>query len=364
MPSDSAGTTLVPLRSTWKSKAETAAAVTAPSQPEPETLPEPPQAQQPTPRPRQVEPPVVKSEPVPEPEPELEPLAEAEEQQTREPEPADPETAETEAAAEEASEIEADETDETDETDGSEEGEEGADQFAADDSAIVARLAAVAEAVPGERSPRTSLFGTRKPAADPGRAAPGVAAKPVERAVRPGEPVTRVRAPAPRPAEAPRPRTPPPEEFATSRPAMPRMATTEPPPARTERRERPRIAARVATAAPAPTAATAISGADQEVLDSAIRLIMQRATELSASVDPDEKVPVDLILEHCRETTEKVIEALSGSRSDGVQRIRGDLGEIQDLIMLMQLEKGHAPADDAITLLLQIRRDLETLRAA
>jgi hypothetical protein len=34
-----------------------------------------------------------------------------------------------------------------------------------------------------------------------------------------------------------------------------------------------------------------------------------------------------------------------------------------DTIMLMQLEKGHAPADDALTLLLQLKRELETLRA-
>jgi hypothetical protein len=34
-----------------------------------------------------------------------------------------------------------------------------------------------------------------------------------------------------------------------------------------------------------------------------------------------------------------------------------------DLILLMQLERGHAPADDALTLILQLRRELETLRA-
>ncbi|NJS39403.1 MAG: hypothetical protein HC783_10705 [Rhodobacteraceae bacterium] len=81
-------------------------------------------------------------------------------------------------------------------------------------------------------------------------------------------------------------------------------------------------------------------------------------------IDPEEKLPIDLILEHGRETTEQVMDLLSRGGSAALRRINGDLGEVLDLIMLMQLEKGHAPADDTVTLLLQIRRDLETLRAA
>ncbi len=72
---------------------------------------------------------------------------------------------------------------------------------------------------------------------------------------------------------------------------------------------------------------------------------------------------MDQILEHSRETAEKVAEIIGRGASEHLRRIKADLGEVQDLIMLMQLEKGHAPADDAITLLLQLRRDLETLRS-
>ena len=86
--------------------------------------------------------------------------------------------------------------------------------------------------------------------------------------------------------------------------------------------------------------------------------------DLAGEIDPEAKVPVDLVLEHGRETAEEVMSILSEGRSEGLRRIKGSLGEVQDLIMLMQLEKGHAPADDALMLLLQIRRDLETLRAA
>jgi hypothetical protein len=137
-------------------------------------------------------------------------------------------------------------------------------------------------------------------------------------------------------------------------------------PQRVERRERTRIAARPVLSAPVAAVEPPVSipAAEKDLLDSAIRQIEARSAELAALIDPDEKIPVDMILDHSRETIEQVIAVLGPARSDGLRRIVGDLGEIQDIVMLMQLEKGHAPADDALTLLLQIRRDLETLYAA
>jgi hypothetical protein len=134
-------------------------------------------------------------------------------------------------------------------------------------------------------------------------------------------------------------------------------------PSRGERRARPRIAARVVSVRPAP-APTAIGGQDQDILDAAIALVMTRAADLAGWIDPEAKVPVDQILQHGRETAERLSEIIGRGQSESLRRIKGDIGEVLDLIMLMQLEKGHAPADDALTLLLQIRRELETLRAA
>ena len=91
---------------------------------------------------------------------------------------------------------------------------------------------------------------------------------------------------------------------------------------------------------------------------------MARSAELSNQIDPEAKVPVDLILDHARETGELVQAVVSRGRSDELRRINIDIGEVMDLIMLMQLEKGHAPADDALTLILQLKRELETLSAA
>ena len=131
----------------------------------------------------------------------------------------------------------------------------------------------------------------------------------------------------------------------------------------TQRRERTRVAARAVPTAAAPAAPLPDIGADSGLADEAIAVIVARAADLESEIDFAGKVPVDLILEHTRETGEQVMAVVARGRSDAMRRINSDLGEVLDLIMLMQLEKGHAPADDALTVLLQLRRELETLRA-
>jgi hypothetical protein len=93
-------------------------------------------------------------------------------------------------------------------------------------------------------------------------------------------------------------------------------------------------------------------------------VIVTRSAELEQEVDPEGKVPVDLILDHTRDTADQVMSLVSRGQSEPLRKISSEMGEVMDLIMLMQLEKGHAPADDALTLLLQLKRELETLSAA
>lgn len=132
----------------------------------------------------------------------------------------------------------------------------------------------------------------------------------------------------------------------------------------TDRRERPRIAPVVQPTVPAAGSATIIlPAAEKLLLEQATKLIVARSAELSDQIDPYEKLPVDLVLDHCRETVDQIMTILNRGGTSHLRRIGSDLGEVQDLIMLMQLEKGHAPADDALTLLLQLRREMETLHS-
>ncbi len=179
-------------------------------------------------------------------------------------------------------------------------------------------------------------------------------------------PVSRSPAPPRSPFPSPKPESTAPRAAAddsqfSPRAIMMRERRVEPD-APAPRRERPRIAARAVQATPTPTAT--VPSTDQSLVDEAIGLIVARSEELAQQIDPEAKIPVDLILDHTRETGEQIQSVVSRGQSEALRRINSDLGEVMDLIMLMQLEKGHAPADDALTLLLQLRRELETLRAA
>jgi hypothetical protein len=216
----------------------------------------------------------------------------------------------------------------------------------AEDAEAAAPIEEVAEAPPAKPEPPTKPVEVRLPRPEP--------------QVQP-RPDAMPRSPRPEASVAAPPPTPSDESQFAPRAIVMRERRSDPD-GPTPRRERPRIAARAVAAAPA--APAPVSSADHALLEEAIGLIVSRSADLQASVDPEAKVPVDMILDHSRETTELVMEVVSRGRTEALRRISGDLGEVLDLIMLMQLEKGHAPADDALTLLLQLRRDLETLRAA
>lgn len=194
------------------------------------------------------------------------------------------------------------------------------------------------------------------PAEAAARPQPAPRAAPVSRMPASARPTTPVAAPEPVAA-----RQPLDESQFSPRAIMMRDRRSEPE-APTPRRARTRIAA--LPAASAPVAPAQVSGTDHSLLDDAIYLIMTRSGQLQEEIDPEGKVPVDLILDHTRDTTEQVMALLARGQSDALRKVSSDLGEVMDLIMLMQLEKGHAPADDALTLLLQLKRELETLRVA
>jgi hypothetical protein len=387
----------VPLRTTWKSKAELAAAAAAPPpepEPEPAVAPEPepaaPETAAPTPEPVAQEPALPEPDPVAQ-EPEIagEPVA-----------PEEPESDEARIARMIAA--------------AAAQAQRAPRERRPRDDIRPAAPAAV-EPTPEAEEPRTRLFGARRGAGtEPGSPLPDLSSlrarpeemspseeedrdeppeddvaetpqpdpepQPVAR-LRTVERLPRERVPSPPITNAPvvapreRPAAPPPQpriprERAPTPPItnvpMPGATLREVPPAEpVVRRERPRIAARpVVAPASAPAAPVAVPQAEQAILDEAISLIITRATELAAEVNPEEKAPVDLILEHGKDTIDQLIAILSRAASPQLRRIKGDLGEVQDLIMLMQLEKGHAPADDALTMILQLRRELETLRAA
>ncbi len=196
----------------------------------------------------------------------------------------------------------------------------------------------------------------------------GLAAAPTTVPMPRATPISRMPAPPRAPAA-----TAPPEPVAARAPLdeaqfspraiMMRERRSEPE-APAPRRERPRIAARAIAAPMVQPTPSLVAGTEHPLIDEAVALLVARSADLEQQIDPDAKLPVDLILDHARDTADQVMAVLTRGQSDPLRRVASDLGEVMDLIMLMQLEKGHAPADDALTMLLQLKRELETLRAA
>lgn len=242
-------------------------------------------------------------------------------------------------------------------------------------AAAEGRRGAAEEPEPSEPAPAPERTADRSPEPEAPAARPRLFDRPPVAVGSPPEPTAVQPDPAPRAtpstrlprmavtaAPAPVPPAPPEDQF-SPRAIMRREPKVEAD-APTPRRERPRIAARVMPVAAAPVASAPIPDVEQHLVDEALGVIVARSTDLAAEIDPEAKAPVDLILDHVRETGEQVQSVVSRGLSEELRRINVDLGEVMDLITLMQLEKGHAPADDALTLLLQLKRELETLRAA
>ncbi len=72
------------------------------------------------------------------------------------------------------------------------------------------------------------------------------------------------------------------------------------------------------------------------------------------------------ILKYCTETADKLVEMVTpnSAQESALQSIQDDMMEAADLILLMQMESGEGPAADAVTLLLQLQRELEVKIAA
>jgi hypothetical protein len=116
----------------------------------------------------------------------------------------------------------------------------------------------------------------------------------------------------------------------------------------------------------APAAAGGTRRAVPPVVTSALGYLRKRAIALEPSVlDAGPTDPV-AILSHCTETANHLVDMFEseGGRDASLAELKEDLLDASELLLLMQLEEGSGPAADAATVLLQIRRGLESRMAA
>jgi len=103
-----------------------------------------------------------------------------------------------------------------------------------------------------------------------------------------------------------------------------------------------------------------------ELSQSALTYLQGQAQKIADMTPPDDSDDATDVLELCSETANHVadifIEQISAQGD--VLNLQGDLMEAADVILLLQMEEGVGPAADAVTVLLQVQRDLQGNLAA
>ncbi len=103
-----------------------------------------------------------------------------------------------------------------------------------------------------------------------------------------------------------------------------------------------------------------------ELFTNAARFLRKRGDSLTGVVADAEPGKVAPIVAQCVEVVDQLIDQFAQDDMDcpAADAFIDDLTEAQELMVLMQVESGDAPAADAVTLLLQLRRDIESNMAA
>lgn len=119
--------------------------------------------------------------------------------------------------------------------------------------------------------------------------------------------------------------------------------------------------------APEPAQPTAeIIPIDPELFANAGQFLRRRGDTLAGLLDDTAPGETDNMLEQCVEAVEHLIDMFSNDDSgcDAVDAFIDDLTEASEMMVLMQVEAGDGPAADAVTLLLQLRREIDMRLAA
>lgn len=103
-----------------------------------------------------------------------------------------------------------------------------------------------------------------------------------------------------------------------------------------------------------------------ELIAPTLTLLKSRASELSTTIANDAEYDAENILSHCLETTTQLVDAITDTAESAanVVALQHTILDAADVILLMQMENEADAAPDAVTVLLQIKRELEAELAA
>lgn len=144
-------------------------------------------------------------------------------------------------------------------------------------------------------------------------------------------------------------------------PASPPAAIDQKPPEPQPEPELEKASAKPAASVPASVPVENIS-----LFVDSVHFLKRRGEGLSQTVAGLDAGASNTIVEQCINSVEHLVDTFSQDESGcaAADAFIDDLSEATDMMVLMQAESGDAPAADAVTLLLQLRRDLEMQLAA
>jgi hypothetical protein len=124
----------------------------------------------------------------------------------------------------------------------------------------------------------------------------------------------------------------------------------------------PQVAAAAVAAAAEPIAKVE----NVALFSDAIRFLRRRGDSLAKSAEELGEGSAKGLIDNCVSAVEHLADLFSEDESgcQAADAFIDELAEAQDMMVLMQVEDGDGPAADAITLLLQLRRDMEMQLAA
>lgn len=125
----------------------------------------------------------------------------------------------------------------------------------------------------------------------------------------------------------------------------------------------PPKAERIAAAPVAPQAVPQMGR--EEAIDMALSLLQGCANEMCAGSTDQKTAPPERILSHCAQTAQALATLLMDTQPDDpeIGALREDALESEQVILLLMLERNETAASDAISVLLQLKKEMAELGA-
>lgn len=99
---------------------------------------------------------------------------------------------------------------------------------------------------------------------------------------------------------------------------------------------------------------------DRKVFTEALEYLQDRAEKLMATLEEPESAQTDLILDHCLDTANELSTLLADfdASDPALSDLQNDVMESADMMVLLQMEHSEDAASDAVTLLLQLKKEV------